>query len=199
MNRKDHATTLDRTTLHQGRVFSLVRESVALPNGMTVDLDLIRHPGASAMVPLTRHRTLLMIRQYRHAVGGYIYEIPAGTLGPMETPLECAKRELVEEIGYSASTWHKLGEITPVPGYSDERIHIFCAMDLSRATQHLDRDEVLDVHEIGFEEAVRMAQEGEIADAKTLSGLFLTAMWLGEEPGHLSGERHPGWEGGPPW
>jgi len=170
--------TLECTTLHCGRVFSLVREKVALENGVTMDLDIVRHPGAAAMVPLTGTHTLLMIRQYRHAVGGFIWEIPAGTLNPRETPLECAKRELVEEIGYSAHTWHKLGEITPVPGYSDERIHLFCAMDLSPAAQDLDRDEILDVHEIAFDDAVKMIAKGEIQDAKTLSGLFLMKLWL---------------------
>jgi len=170
--------TLECATLHRGRVFSLVREKVALENGVTIDLDIVRHPGAAAMVPLTGNHTLLMIRQYRHAVGGFIWEIPAGTLNPRETPLECAQRELVEEIGYSARTWHKLGEITPVPGYSDERIHVFCAMDLSPAAQDLDKDEILDVHEIAFDDALKMIAKGEIQDAKTLSGLFLMKMWL---------------------
>ena len=145
------AITNERVTLHKGRVFTLVREKVTLENGVTVDLDIVRHPGAAAMVPLMENGTLLMIRQYRHALGGFIWEIPAGTLNPGETPLTCAKRELVEEIGYSADTWHKLGEITPVPGYSDERIHIYCAMDLSPAIQQLDRDEILNVHEVGFD------------------------------------------------
>ncbi len=173
--------TLERVTLHKGRVFSLVKEKIRLENGVTVDLDIIRHPGAAAMVPLTKDNTLLMIRQYRHATGGFIWEIPAGTLDPDETPLECAKRELVEEIGYSANAWHKLGEITPVPGYSDERIHIYCATDLSPARQNLDRDEILHVHEVRFDEAVKMVQRGEIEDAKTLSGLFMASLWLSRD------------------
>lgn len=172
------ATTVEHVTLHKGRVFTLVREKVALENGVTVDLDIVRHPGAAAMIPLMENGSLLMIRQYRHALGGFIWEIPAGTLDPGETPLACAKRELVEEIGYSADTWHKLGEITPVPGYSDERIHIYCAMDLSPAIQQLDRDEILNVHEVGFEEALRMVERGEIGDSKTISGLFLARLWL---------------------
>jgi 8-oxo-dGTP pyrophosphatase MutT (NUDIX family) len=186
--------TLECVTLHKGRVFTLVREKVALENGVTIDLDIVRHPGAAAMVPLTKRNTLMMIRQYRHAVGGFIWEIPAGTLDPNETPLDCAKRELVEEIGYSADRWHKLGEITPVPGYSDERIHIFCAMDLSPAIQHLDRDEILDVHEVSFEDAVRMAERGEIGDAKTISGLFMARLWLDHEEAGIGGvkNREPG-------
>lgn len=172
------AKTLECATLHKGRVFTLSRETVALENGVTVELDIVRHPGASAMVPLTENNTLMMIRQYRHAVGGFIWEIPAGTLDPNETPLECARRELIEEIGYSAGAWHKLGEITPVPGYSDERIHLFCARELTPARQHLDRDEILHVHEVPFDEAIQMVERGEIGDAKTLSGLFMTRLWL---------------------
>ncbi|MBW1779925.1 MAG: NUDIX hydrolase [Deltaproteobacteria bacterium] len=170
--------TLQCVTLHKGRVFTLVKEQVRLENGVTVDLDIVRHPGAAAMVPMAENNTLLMIRQYRHATGGFIWEIPAGTLDPNETPLDCAKRELVEEIGYSASAWHKLGEITPVPGYSDERIHIFCASDLSPAKQKLDRDEILHVHEVPFDQALKMIQRGEIEDAKTICGLFMASLWL---------------------
>jgi ADP-ribose pyrophosphatase len=155
------AETLECVTLHKGRVFTLVREKVALQNGVTINLDIVRHPGAAAMVPLTEQNSLLMIRQYRHATGGFIWEIPAGTLDPEEAPLDCARRELIEEIGYS-----------------DERIHIFCAMDLSPARQRLDRDEILEVHEVPFDEAVRMVERGEIGDAKTLSGLFMARLWL---------------------
>jgi len=167
-------------TLHEGRVFSLVTENVTLENGVTIDLDIIRHPGASAIVPLTENNTLLMIKQYRHATGGFIWEIPAGTLDPDETPLQCAKRELIEETGFSAKAWQRLGEITPLPGYSDERIHIFLATDLTPASQDLDMDEILHVHEISFDEAVKMIQRGEIEDGKTISGLFMASLCLNE-------------------
>ena len=129
---------LKKTQLHQGRVFALIREKITLPNGTTVDLDIIRHPGAAAMVPLSEDGSLVMIRQYRHAIGEYIWEIPAGTLNPDESPLECAKRELIEETGYSATEWEELGAIIPVPGYSDEKIHIFLAQGLRPARQDLD-------------------------------------------------------------
>jgi ADP-ribose pyrophosphatase len=168
-------------TLHEGRIFSLVTENVTLENGVTIDLDIIHHPGASAIVPLTENKTLLMIRQYRHAVGDFIWEIPAGTLDANETPLECAKRELIEETGFSANNWQKLGETTPLPGYSDERIHIFRATDLSPARQNLDKDEILHVHEVRFDNAVKMVQKGEIEDAKTISGLFMASLWLSHD------------------
>lgn len=164
-------------TLHEGEIFRLVRENVTLENGVTVDLDIIHHPGASAIVPLTENNTLLMIKQYRHAMGGFIWEIPAGTLDPDETPVLCAKRELVEETGFSAETWKKLGEITPLPGYSDERIHIFLATDLTPASQDLDIDEILHVHEIRFDDAVEMVHRGEIEDGKTISGLFMAGIY----------------------
>ena len=178
------STTTNRSvTLHKGRVFRLVRENVTLENGITIDMDIIRHPGASAIVPLTENKTLLMIRQYRHATGGFIWEIPAGTLDPNETPLQCAERELIEETGFSAKAWQELGEITPLPGYSDERIHIFLATDLTPASQDLDPDEILHVHEVSFADAVRMVHRGEIQDGKTISGLFMASLWVNEKMG----------------
>ena len=180
------STTINQSvTLHEGRIFSLVKENVTLENGVTIDLDIIRHPGASAIVPLTENNTLLMIKQYRHATGGFIWEIPAGTLDPDETPLQCAKRELIEETGFSAKAWQTLGEITPLPGYSDERIHIFLATDLTPASQDLDMDEILHVHEVRFDNAVRMVHRGEIEDGKTISGLFMASLWLNEKMGGL--------------
>lgn len=161
-----------REKLHQGRVFALVRENVTLDNGVTVDIDTIRHPGASAIVPLTDAGSVLLIRQYRHSVGGYIWEIPAGTLNPDEDPEACAARELTEETGYAAGAWRRLGEITPVPGYSDERIHLFLATDLTPAAQNLDVDEVLAVHEFPLERAAEMIASGEIQDAKTICALL---------------------------
>lgn len=164
-----------RETRHTGRVFRLDTETVTLDNGVTIDIDVIRHPGAAAIVPMTDTGNVLMIKQYRHAVGGYIWEIPAGTLDPGETPLTCAKRELTEEAGVAATDWHRLGEIVPVPGYADERIHLFLAGGLSPARQQLDADEVLQVHEIALTDALAMIEQGKIQDAKTLCGLLLAA------------------------
>ena len=172
------ATINKNVTLHDGKVFRLARENVTLENGVTIDLDIIHHPGASAIVPLTENNTLLMIKQYRHAVGDFIWEIPAGTLDPDENPLQCAERELIEETGFSAKAWQKLGEITPLPGYSDERIHIFLATDLTPASQDLDMDEILHVHEVSCDDAIRMVQSGKIEDGKTISGLFMASLWL---------------------
>jgi len=168
------------STIHQGRVFTLVSENITLDNGETIDIDILRHPGASAMIPLYGEDTLILLRQYRHAVGGYIWEIPAGTHQPPESPLACAKRELIEETGFSAAEWQSLGEITPVPAYADERIHIFLARELAPAKQNLDRDEMLDVHQISFDDAVKMIHRGEIQDSKTIAGLFMALPYIRE-------------------
>jgi len=166
-------TKVESTTLiHLGRVFRLERERLALENGNTVDLDIIRHPGAAAIVPLKDNDTILLIKQFRRAAGGYIWEIPAGTLNKAEEPLACAHRELEEETGFSAGKMEKIGEIVPVPGYSDEKIRIFLASELSPAKQHLDRDEMLSVHEIKVEEVLKMVEDGRIIDGKTIAGLF---------------------------
>jgi ADP-ribose pyrophosphatase len=163
----------NRVTLHTGRTFQFVVENVTFENGTTVDLEIVRHPGAAAIVPFVRKDTLILIKQYRHAVGDFIWEIPAGTLAPRESPIECAKRELTEETGYFARKWEKLGEITPVPGYSDERIYLYMADHLMPAEQHLDTDEILDVHEVDLMDAANMVYQGKIQDSKSISGLFL--------------------------
>ena len=117
----------NRTTIHSGKVFELVRENITLENGTTTDVEFIEHPGAAAIVPLLNENRVVMLKQYRHALKQVIWEIPAGTLDPNEEAFKCAKRELIEETGYSAEKWHRLGEITPVPGYSNEHIHIYLA------------------------------------------------------------------------
>ena len=172
------ATINSSVNLHQGRVFNLVKENYTLDNGVTSDMDFIRHPGAAAMVPMLNNLEVVLIKQYRHAIREFIWEIPAGTLDPKESPITCARRELIEEIGYSATDWHQLGTITPLPGCSDERIHIFLALDLKPAEQNLDDDEMINVHKMNLSEAMQMILAGEINDGKTISGLFLAFNWL---------------------
>ena len=172
------ATINSHSPLHEGRVFSLVRENYTLDNGVTSEMDFIQHPGAAAMVPMLNNQDVVLIKQYRHAIREFIWEIPAGTLDPRESPLDCAQRELVEEIGYSAQTWHQLGTITPLPGYSDERIHISLASELKPAGQHLDKDEMINIKVVKFKAALQMILAGEICDGKSISGLFLASHWL---------------------
>ncbi len=172
------ATINSRTKIHQGKVFELVSENITLENGVTADMEFVHHPGAAGIVPMTGRNQVILIKQYRHSLREYIWEIPAGTRDAGETVLTCAKRELIEETGYSAENWIELTEITPVPGYSDERIQLFLAMDLKAAQQNLDKDEMLKVHAVSFDEALNMIQQAEIRDGKTISGLLLAYCWL---------------------
>ena len=170
----------DRINIHRGKVYSLIKENVTLDNGITTDMEFIEHPGATAIIPLLNKNHIVLLNQYRHALRKYIWEIPAGTLDPRESVISCAKRELIEETGFSADQWHSLGEITPVPAYSDERIHVFLATGLRPAERNLDEDEIIQEHEVECEEALNMIRRGEIQDAKSIAGLFLAFEWLKE-------------------
>lgn len=157
--------------IYKGRIVTLNLETVTLPNGATVELEVIHHPGAAAVVPLQDERTVILIRQYRHAVGGYIYEIPAGKLHPGEDPRECANRELEEEIGYKAETLDHVTSVYTTPGFTDEVIHIYKATQLQKGKQNLGHDEVLEIAEFPLERTIAMIREGVIQDAKTIAGL----------------------------
>src|SRR5262245_22736496 len=156
-----------------GKVLTLNIDTVTLPNGVTIDLEIVRHPGAAAVVPLKDDGTVVLIKQFRHAAGGFIYEIPAGKLHPGEDPLHCAARELEEEIGYSAGRLERLTSIWTAPGFTDEVIHIYEASAMTVGRQQLDRDEVLEVLEVSLDEALKMIESGTIRDAKTIVGLQL--------------------------
>lgn len=157
--------------IYKGRIVTLDLETVTLPNGATVELEIIRHPGAAAIVPLKDERTVVLIRQYRHAAGGFIYEIPAGKLHPGEDPRACAARELEEEIGYRVSSLELLASIFTAPGFADEVIHIYQGTGLTPGTQNLSPDEVLDVIELSLDQAIAMIHDGTIRDGKTIVGL----------------------------
>ena len=157
--------------IYTGKVVTLNLETVTLPNGATVELEVVRHPGAAAIVPMKDARTVILIKQYRLAAGGFIYEIPAGKLSPGEEPLHCAARELEEEVGYQAGTLELLTSIFTAPGFADEVIHIYRGTKLTPGRQNLSRDEVLNVVEVPLAQAVAMIQGGTIRDGKTIAGL----------------------------
>ena len=159
-----------------GKVLTLNIDTVTLPNGVTIDLEIVRHPGAAAVVPLKDSGTVVLIKQFRHAAGGFIYEIPAGKLHPGEDPLHCAARELEEEIGWIAGRLERLTSMLTAPGFTDEVIHIYKATGLTAGRQQLDRDEVLEVLEISLGEAIKMIEAGTIRDAKTIVGLQLVSV-----------------------
>lgn len=167
------------TTVYEGRILNVIVEDVLLPTGRHTRREILRHRGAAAIVPMLDDGTVVLIRQYRHAIRDILWEIPAGTLEPGENPVECAKRELVEETGFGCSSLEKLTEIFPAPGYTNERIHIYLATKLLKAEQKLDVDESIEVHLVAMHKAVGMIRSGEIKDAKTITGLLLTYALIG--------------------
>ncbi len=166
--------------IYKGRVIDLNIEEVNLPNGRTVEIEMIRHSGASAIVPLRDDGKVVVIHQYRHAAGGMIYEVPAGRLDPGEDPVDCAKRELAEEVGLQAVRWHRLGMIFTTPGFTDEKIHLFLARGLKPAVQALEHDEVIEVMEKPLDDLISMIRCGEIIDGKTICSLMLTYFYIKE-------------------
>jgi ADP-ribose pyrophosphatase len=165
---------VNRRLVHKGRSISVFVESVELPNGQRVELDILRHPGAAAVVPFLSPSEVLLIRQYRHAAGGTIFEVPAGKLDG-EDPAVCAARELEEEAGQRAGRLEKLGEIWTTPGFTDEKIHLFAAFDLAPVPQRLERDEVIELVRMPFSRALELVWSGEIADAKSALALLHAA------------------------
>jgi len=163
--------------IYTGKVITLNVDTVKLPNGVTVDLETIRHPGAAAIVPIEDDGTVVLIRQFRHAAGGFIYEIPAGKLDSGEDPLHCAARELEEEVGYRASSFELLSSIFTAPGFADEVIHVYKATGLTKGRQQLDRDEVLEIVEMPLHRAIARIHDGTIRDGKTIVGL--QAVYIG--------------------
>ena len=157
--------------IYTGKVVTLNVDTVKLPNGVTIDLETIRHPGAAAVVPIKDDGTVVLIRQFRHAAGGFIYEIPAGKLSPGEDPLHCAARELEEEVGYRAASFELLSSIFTAPGFADEVIHVYKATGLIQGRQQLDHDEVLEIVEMPLTAAMERIVDGTIRDGKTIVGL----------------------------
>jgi 8-oxo-dGTP pyrophosphatase MutT (NUDIX family) len=158
--------------MYSGRVIEVNVERVELPNGTTADLEIIHHPGGAAIVAVDDQENVCLLRQFRHAAGGWIWELPAGRLEPDEPPLETARRELVEEAGRSAQHWQDLGTILSSPGVFTERIHLYLARGLAPCPQALEKHEVIEVHWIPLREAVAMAHDGRINDAKSVIGLL---------------------------
>jgi ADP-ribose pyrophosphatase len=166
------------TSIYKGRVVDLRLEEITLPNHITVTLEMVRHPGAAAIVALDDEHAVTLVRQFRHAADGFIWEIPAGKLDAGEKPAVCAARELQEEVGLRAGKWVQLGTIFTAPGFCDERIHLFLARGLTRVEQQLDYDEVLSVTQVPLPHALEMIRLGEIQDAKSIAGLYHAAEYL---------------------
>lgn len=151
-----------------------------LPDGPTLTLEIVRHPGGAGALALDDLDRVCLVRQYRHAASGWIWEIPAGKLDPGEEPLTTAQRELAEEAGLRAASWVSLGSMFSTPGFCDELLHMFLARDLTAVPANTEEHELIEVHWVTFEQALRWAYSGEIRDAKTLVAIFRAARVLGE-------------------
>lgn len=172
-------TIIDTTEIYNGRVVKLAVHTVSLPNGDEAKRELIRHPGAVALVALDAAQNVLLVRQFRLAANRVMVEIPAGTREPDESPDVCAIRELQEETGYKPGTLEALGGIFVAPGYTTEFIYLFLATDLIESRLQGDHDEFIELLRVPLPEALAMIERGDIIDGKSISGLLRVARRLG--------------------
>lgn len=158
-------------TLFTGRVVSVEAVRIEMPAGNLADYEIIRHPGAAAIVAVDSEDRVCLLRQFRPAAGGWIWELPAGRRELGESPQQTAARELAEEAGCSAEAWHTLGSILSSPGVCDEEIHLFLATGLAAQQVSHESFEAIEIHWVSFGEALRRALAGDIRDSKTVAGL----------------------------
>ena len=168
---------LSSTRLYSGRIVNLDLDSVRFPDDSVGQLEILRHPGASAVVPFLDpprdpDPRVVLIHQFRHAADGFIWEVPAGRLDAGESPEACAGRELEEEIGMRARRLERLTTIHTTPGFTDERIHLFLAEGLEPGAEHREADEFMELHTLRWSEVLRLAESGEMVDGKTLVSLL---------------------------
>jgi ADP-ribose pyrophosphatase len=171
---------IERKSIYEGRIVNLSVDRVELPNGRVCELEMIRHQGAAAVVPVDEGRNVLMVKQYRYASGGWLLEVPAGKLDGGEAPEVCAKREVEEETGFKPGKLIPMGWIFTTPGFTDEKIWLYLAKDLEPSKQNLQTDEVLTVEKMPFSDAFNLALKGEIYDAKSVCALLRAPRFLNE-------------------
>jgi len=171
---------VDRQVLPGGTYLTFVRDTVVTRDGSQRSRDVVLHPGAVTVVAVLPNRRLLLVRQYRHPSGEVLLELPAGTLeilgdGSVEEPLLAGQRELFEETGHRCGSWRKLAEFFTAPGFASELMHLYLATNAAPDPSYEgpEEDERLELEVVGFDEALRMAEEGAIRDAKTLVALYL--------------------------
>lgn len=169
--------TVASRTIFEGKIISLRVDTIKLPNGKEATREIVRHPGAVAILAITQEDRVLLVRQFRKACERTLVEIPAGKLEPGEDPAECAKRELLEETGYRAGEWRLLHSMYTSPGFADEIVHLYLATGLTKGEQQPDEDEFLDLLEADAAEAERLLADNEVADAKTITALY---WWMKE-------------------
>jgi ADP-ribose pyrophosphatase len=172
------ARVLGSRRVFAGRAFSVRVDELESAGGRRWTLEVVEHPGAVAIVAMLPDREIVLVQQTRHAVGRMLFEIPAGTIEPPETPDACARRELAEEAGYAAHTWERLATFYPAPGFSNEEMHLFLAEDLHPAPAEREEED-LTVHRVPLAVARRLVATGEIRDAKSIVGVLLAAERFG--------------------
>ncbi len=182
---EDRDALLDTTVIHDGRVVHLSIDRVRFPDGSEGELEMVRHRGAAAVLPVLdtgpeADPEVLLLRQYRYAAGGVIYEVPAGIVEPGESWRNCARRELEEEAGVRAGRIVRLTTIHTTPGFTNEQIHLFAAFDLARGVSRTDRDEFLEVVPVGLSAVLDLIRRGEMTDAKSIVSVLYAARFLPE-------------------
>ncbi len=171
---------LSTRRVYTGRVLNLDIDRVRFPNGSEGELEMIRHPGASAVIPFVSDPTgtdpqVMLLKQYRYAAEGVLYEVPAGRLDPGEAPFDCATRELREETGCTAQRVEYLSTIYTTPGFTDERIHLYMAVGLERGEAAREADEFIEIDVMPLSRALELIEQGEIRDGKTVIALLFAA------------------------
>ena len=172
-------TRLERREVFDGKLLHVFSDTVRLPDGRTSVREVVEHQGAVCIVPLKDDGTVVLVRQYRYAVGRDMLEIPAGKVDPGESYYDAAERELEEETGLTASLWIDLGDFLPTPGYSGEIIRAYLAKDLDVGTPHTDEDEFISTVTISVSQALDLVMSGAISDGKTAFALLKAARYLG--------------------
>ncbi len=178
MNKEFFEKRISSNTIFNGKIIKLYMDKVRLPNNKVATREKVSHPGAVGIVPINKEGKIVLVRQFRYPAGYNLLEVPAGKLDKDETPKNCAKRELSEEIGARGGRMIHLTTFYTSPGFSDELLYLFMAIDFEREENHPDEDEFLYVLELGLDDAVSFIKNGKIKDAKTIIGILLSRDYL---------------------
>lgn len=173
--------TIENTLIFKGRIVEMVLERCVLPNGRAAELEVVRHPGGAAIVAIDAAKRVCLVYQYRHVCKGWLWELPAGKIDNNEASLVTAQRELAEEAGVLAKNWQSLGICYSSPGILTEVIYLYLATELKLQDQELGQDEILEVHWVALEDAMKQVISGQINDSKTIVGLLRAAAFLKQE------------------
>ena len=183
MQQKPHSLIHASKEIFKTSKFSLVSEKITLPNGIESEMAFVRHPGSTVIVPVFEDGSVGLIKQFRHPVNQYLYEIPAGTMNPGEMPQNCAKRELEEETGYVSGQLISLGWTFLLPAYSDECSYVYLAKKLTKTAQKLDQDEIIEVFQFSMQEIQDMIDRDEIVDALSILAIYRAMRYLEKKGG----------------